>query len=152
MKLSLRTQRWFYAVFGVLFFSGLLWLISHYILEGPGDFSSPYHQLEAWLIKIHGGAAMLSLLVLGVLIPTHMRLGWKQHRNRRSGIIIASTCMILVVSGYGLYYLGNEQWRSIASWMHSALGVGFPLILLIHILMGRGKRRGRPHRSQSHKV
>lgn len=125
IRFSPRMNRWFYTVFGVLFLSGALWLIE------PGS----------WLLKIHGATAMASLVILGVMIPSHMRRGWDQRRNRVTAVVITSFCALLIVSGYGLYYWGGEESRAVISSVHSIAGCLLPVILVTHIVTGRKQKR-----------
>ena len=136
VRFSLRLKIWFYSIFGVLFFSGVIWLIVHYFRRNNGEYSS----LEPWLLRIHGAAAMISLLILGVLIPTHMDRGWKQDRNRGAGGIIVSLCLLMILSGYGLYYCGNDTLRLWISGFHSSAGCLLPVVLIWHIISGRKKK------------
>ena len=46
---------------------------------------------------------------------------------------------ILTITGYGLYYAGGERLRAWTSWIHLAIGLALPLLLL-HILLGKRTR------------
>jgi hypothetical protein len=43
----------------------------------------------------------------------------------------------LTITGYGLYYAGGERLRAWTSWIHLAVGLALPILLLIHIFVGR---------------
>ena len=92
---------------------------------------------QPWLLKIHGGAAMAFLVALGILIPTHIKRAWQVRRNRANGAFFVTVMGVLVVTGYGLYYFGDDRWRSAASWMHLILGLAAPALLALHIWFGR---------------
>ena len=113
----------FYCTFGALFITGVVRLF----------------QPLSWVMKVHGAAAMVALMTLGSLIPTHISRGWANKKNRWGGIVMIGTCAVLVVTGYGLYYFGGEIVRSTTSWIHSIVGCLFPLILVGHIWAGRKK-------------
>jgi hypothetical protein len=83
---------------------------------------------------------MLSLLVLGTMIPLHLRRGWKAHRNRFTGVSITVGCGLLVASGYALYYVGDDVLRQISVVAHDILGLGLPALLVWHIWRGRAAR------------
>ena len=136
IRFSRRLRVWFYSVFGLLFLSGGVWLVVYY-LTGTGDFDGPYSILLPWLLRIHGAAAMASLVVLGVLIPLHMQRGWEEGRNRGTALVMITLCLSMIVSGYGLYYCGDEKLRSWLSGFHSIAGGSLPLVLLWHIVSGR---------------
>lgn len=140
IRFSLRTKRWFYGIFGVLFSSGVLWLAAHYLFGRYDEFGIRDNSFEPLLMKIHGAAAMVSLMVLGVLIPIHMQRAWGRGRNRRTAVVIVSVCVLLILSGYGLYYLGSEEVRLWISGLHSIIGCLLPMVLLWHVLVGRKTR------------
>ncbi len=134
IRFSPRMNRWFYSVFGVLFLSGALWLIV------PGS----------WLLKIHGAAAMVSLVVLGVLIPSHMRRAWDQRRNRVTAVVMMTFCTSLIASGYGLYYFGGEEMRAWISAFHWIAGVVFPVALVGHIVADRRRAAVNSNLAEGH--
>ena len=89
---------------------------------------------------------MISLILLGALI-NHMRKGWKSRKNRTSGLTLVLVILFLVVTGYGLYYAGDEQLRSLISQWHAWIGLGIVLLLPAHILIGGALRRKRSRSS-----
>jgi len=88
-------------------------------------------------MKIHGAAAMVFLVVFGALVPLHMRRAWKAKRNLTTGIFIVMACLVLIISGYGLYYWGEPDSRINISLIHLGFGILFPVFLLAHALIGR---------------
>jgi hypothetical protein len=44
------------------------------------------------------------------------------------------------VTGYGLYYAGGESLRAWTSWIHLAVGLALPLLLILHIWLGKRTR------------
>jgi uncharacterized membrane protein YfcA len=141
---------WFYTVSGLLFFSGLLWLLFHNFITPPDEFGVSHNVLEPRLLEIHGALAMVFLIVLGVLIPTHMHHPWHQRRNRMTSMFMVGGCLIMVLSGYGLYYFGGELLRPFVSKLHGIFGCLIPLILVWHVLAGR-KKKAKPHKHKSSK-
>ncbi len=139
VRFSPRMNAWFYGVFGILFFSGVMWLIVHYF--GPEQEFVETHPLGPWLLRIHGAAAMAALVVLGVLIPTHIRTGWSQKRNQSVALVLITLCVLMVISGYGLYYCGDDVFRSWISGFHNTAGCLMPVILLWHIINERKSRK-----------
>jgi hypothetical protein len=51
--------------------------------------------------------------------------------------------LFLTVTGYGLYYAGDEQLRSLISRWHTWIGLGVFLLIPVHVLIGRALRRKR---------
>lgn len=141
MRLTSGHRQWVYWTGAGLFASGALWLVFHYFLEAQGEFGPTPHPLEHWWLRLHGAAAMLALLVVGSLLPIHVRRGWHQRRNLRLGIALSSALLLLTLSGYALYYFGGEDARPWISVLHWGIGVLSPLVLIWHITSGRSQAR-----------
>jgi cbb3-type cytochrome oxidase subunit 3 len=132
-----RLQRYFlYAVLALLFLSGVAWAYWNY-LRSPGDFEI---SAKTWAMKIHGAAAMAVLVLIGMLLTAHVRFAWRARRNRANGSVFLSAFAVLTITGYGLYYAGGERLRAWTSWIHLAVGLALPILLLIHIFLGRRTR------------
>ena len=133
-----RLQRYFlYAVLALVFLSGVAWAYWNYFVASPRDFEM---SAKVWAMKIHGGVAMAVLVLIGMLLNVHVRFAWRAGRNRINGSVFLSALTILTISGYGLYYAGGERLRAWTSWIHLAVGLVLPILLLIHILLGRKTR------------
>jgi magnesium-transporting ATPase (P-type) len=133
-----RLQIYFlYAVLALLFLSGVVWAYWNYLAASPGDFEA---NAKTWALKIHGAAAMVILVLIGMLLTGHVRFAWRARRNRANGSVFLSAFAVLTVTGYGLYYLGGERVRAWTSWIHLAVGLALPILLLIHIFLGRSTR------------
>ncbi len=132
-----RHKRWVYWSCAPLFVSGLLWLSFHYFVRGHGEFGETQHPLEPWWLRGHGGAAMLFLIVVGSLLPIHVRRGWHQRKNLPLGIIVLAAALLLTCSGYALYYFGGEEMRPLISAFHWIIGLAAPAVLIWHIVAGR---------------
>lgn len=146
---TVRLERWHrkvvYAVTGALVASGALWLVVHYFVRVAGPFGEAHHPMEAWSLRAHGLSAMLSLLVLGSLVLAHMRRAWILQRNRVSGLVLASIFVVLIASGYALYYFGSEELRPVIGAIHWLLGLICAPLLVLHIALGRGRAVSMPH-------
>lgn len=141
MRLTSGHLRWVYWTAGALFATGALWLVFHYFLQADGEFGPAPHPLEHWWLRLHGAAAMLALLVVGSLLPIHVRRGWHQRRNLPLGIALFSAVLLLTLSGYALYYFGGEEARPWISAFHWGIGIASPLALVWHIASGRSVAR-----------
>jgi len=141
-----------YAVLALLFLSGGAWAYWNYLAASPGDFEA---SSKAWAMKIHGAAATAILVLIGMLLTAHVRFAWRAGRNRINGSMFLSAFGVLTITGYGLYYAGGERLRAWTSWVHLAVGLVLPILLLIHIFLGkrsrpallRGRHGARPSRS-----
>ena len=131
-------QRYFlYAVLALLFLSGVAWAYWNYLAASPGDFET---SAKTWAMKIHGAAAMAVLVLIGMLLSAHVRFAWRARRNRANGSLFLSAFAVLTITGYGLYYAGGERLRAWTSWIHLTVGLVLPILLLIHIFVGRRTR------------
>jgi heme A synthase len=135
-----------YAAFTVLFLTGAGWLVADWQKDISGD--EIWQQTAAFLLMVHGGGAMVTLLLLGELIPTHIRRAWRTKKNRVSGSVVVTLNALLIVTAFGLYYLGSETVRPWMSWIHIAAGFSLALLIPAHIFLGRrGEDRGNAARS-----
>ena len=137
MRISEGHRRWVYWSGAALFASGALWLLFHYFLRLHGQFGDTPHPLETWWLRLHGACAMLTLLVVGSLLPIHVRRGWHQRKNLLAGSVVAGVLLVLTASGYALYYYGGEAARPAISALHWIVGLAAPLLLIWHVIRGR---------------
>jgi len=132
------------AIFGVtatLVATGGLWMAVHWLhwpaiaqpaMEG---LPSPW---EAGLMRLHGGAMMLMLILGGRLTATHAQRGWRLRLRRQGGLWMMLGLLALACSGYLLFYWVPEDWRDPVGLVHGAFGAVWALSLLWH------RRRWRP--------
>jgi hypothetical protein len=135
-----RTRR--LGIYGVgvgLWLSGALWLLFHYFLQVEGPFGSRPHGLEAWWLRLHGAFGFASLWLLGLLWGAHIAHAWSTRRKRWSGSLLLAGLAWLVVSGYLLYYLGDDALRADAALLHWTFGLACPAIFLTHRLARRDR-------------
>jgi len=87
---------------------------------------------RAMLIKVHGAAAMASLVALGALLARHVTRGWAAKANRTTGVVMLAALLWLVVSGYLLYYAGDDALRSYAGQTHFWVGLALAGMFALH--------------------
>ena len=92
---------------------------------------------QHWVLIAHGVAAYVFLIVVGGLIPVHIRLGWNIGRNRNSGILLTGSCLLLALTALGLYYIGSENARHWTKIVHWTIGLAAMLALVFHVVKGR---------------
>ncbi len=136
LQLNRNHRRMLYAVSLALLVSGAVWAWIHR-LDDAGQASDSLRQVNPWVLKIHGWAALGFAVLFGSLIPVHIRHSWHARKNRRNGVFFLSAVSLLTLSGYALYYLGDEAQRNAASRFHLWLGLAAPLLLFWHIRNGR---------------
>ena len=139
MALSKQHKGFLYTIFILLFFSGFFWFFLNWVLVWNNDFEEWRYQIRSFLREIHGGMAMAYLVLLGTLIPLHIKKGWQSRINRMNGAILIGVNVILILSAYGLYYCGREITRSTVSWIHILIGLASPGFIIWHVWSGTKK-------------
>ncbi len=140
-RLSRQHEFWVYGTGSVLALSGMGWLICHFLLRAAGP--EP-HPLEAWWLRLHGAALVAFLIVMGTVLPAHAQYGWRHRMNRGTGITVLVVASLLALSGYGLYYLVDDQWRTWTSLLHWIVGLAAIAVLGLHVFLGKRTARLRP--------
>lgn len=134
--------------------SGALWLLFHYFHAGQGPFGPEPHPLEAWWLRLHGLAMMLSLAVLGSVLSQHAARAWRLRRNRFPGGALTAVALWLATTGYALYYFpsdANDAWLPLLHWLP---GLALPAIVVTHVRTGRRRKpaaHGTPHPAAVHR-
>ena len=147
LKLSRPHRGALYLAILTLLVTGLAWNWIH-LLDESGTSSKSWREFKPGLMKAHGFAAMGFVLLLGTLLPVHVRHAWHARRNRLNGAFFLSTVGLLTLTGYALYYLGNEKLRALCSDIHFWLGAAIPLLLVWHIWCGRRATKANPSRER----
>jgi hypothetical protein len=146
LRLSRNRRYGVYAIGGTLWLSGAAWLVLHYLLMRAGPFGDEPHPLEPWALRLHAAMAFASIWTFGLVWGAHIVLGWRTRRHRVSGGLAVALLGGLIATGYLLYYLGDDQWRSVNAIAHWAAGLALPLLLAVHIVRGRRRARGSAQR------
>ncbi|MEP6669752.1 MAG: hypothetical protein ABJF10_11400 [Chthoniobacter sp.] len=120
-----------YLAFGVLLLTGAALMFPELLPDNPR-----WEKIPALSRKVHGGAAMIALLVLGAL-TAHVKRGWKAAKNRLSGSLLLALNAFLVATGYGLYYAADEDFRAWLIRWHGWIGLGTLVLLPAHVIAGR---------------
>jgi hypothetical protein len=138
LQLDPRFRFALYGAFALLVLTGAVWLVADAFKDSPeGEL---WQRVSASMLMIHGGAAMITLLMLGALFPLHMRLGWRSGRNRITGPAMVTFNAVLIVTAFGLYYSGSDAVRPFMSNLHLGLGFALPALFVVHVLLGRRSR------------
>ncbi len=130
-----RTRRYtiYFVSIGV-FFTGVLWLIYHYFLRTPGPFGFQNNPLEIWWLQLHGGFSFASLWIFGLLWSIHILRGWNMRWRRWSGGALVAATVLLIITGWGLYYFDSREVREITSFIHWVIGLFAFALFFLHWL------------------
>jgi hypothetical protein len=117
-ELRFRHKLILYVAYSGLAFTGVAW----YALSRP------------WLLAGHALFGFLMIFALGFMWELHVRKHWDGNRKRISGRALWIGNLVLTVSGYFLYYAGDEALRKFIGDGHWYLGlIGIPL-LVYHVI------------------
>jgi hypothetical protein len=137
MRLKSAFRYALYGIFGLLFASGALWIYADQMKTRTETDSEMWQQTAAFLLSAHGGAAMITLLLLGALGPMHVQRAWRAKKNQATGILSLAMYGLLIATAFALYYVGSEALRPWISTIHIAFGLGVPAVMTAHIVIGR---------------
>ncbi|TCK70748.1 hypothetical protein [Acidipila rosea] len=130
-----RSRRWGLYIIGIgAWLSGGLWLLFHYFFVEQGEFGPQVNPLEPWWLKIHGAFAFAATWIFGLMWGVHVTKAWPYKRRRSSGAMLTAVFAWLTLSGFLLYYVGDERIRPMLSIGHWAIGIAFPLAFGWHRL------------------
>ena len=96
-------------------------------------------QSPDWLrpaLVLHGTLNPFLCGLFGALAVHHIRIGWAMRANLISGLAMEAVFAGLILSGIGLYYIGDADWRGRLVWTHRVLGLSLPVTLAAHWLAG----------------
>lgn len=131
-------RRWALHLVGVgVWLTGAVWLLLHYVFVRQGEFGPTTNPLEPWCIKLHGAFAFAAVWLFGLLWGVHIARLWPHKRRRWSGGILTGVFLLLIATGYLLYYVGDDRGRALISAVHWIVGLAVPAAFLWH----RFKRR-----------
>ena len=139
MRLEPRFRWALYAAFAALTLTGAVWLLADW-RKNPLE-PDLWQDIAPVMLMLHGGTAMVALLLLGALVPLHVRRAWRSGRNRLTGPVMVTVNAVLIVSAFGLYYAGSDTLRPWVSDLHIAVGLALPPALLLHVWLGRRSRQ-----------
>jgi len=144
IRLTKRIKTWITCIGLGVWVSGSAWLLFHYCLT-PRDASGlPGDPAQPWALKVHGAFAFFAVWIGGLMWGVHVVKAWHVRRHRWSGGALIGALLWLMVSGYLLYYVGDDRYREIISLTHWILGLLLPLAYLTHRLV---KKTPRPPRA-----
>ena len=116
-----------------LWLSGALWALLHHLFPGHNDFGPLPNAWEAPLMRLHGLIAVAAVFLLGWIGASHIVVRWSTLANWRSGLGLLSCALVLVATGYALYYTTGGVHEA-AGALHEWLGLAAIGIALAHWL------------------
>jgi hypothetical protein len=141
IRLTKRIKTWINGIGLGVWISGAVWLLVHYWLNPQDAASLSVSPAEPWSLKVHGAFAFLAVWTGGLMWGLHIVKAWRRRQHRWSGGTLIGALLLLIVSGYFLYYVGDERSRQILSLTHWILGLFLPLAYLVHRLAKKTARQ-----------
>jgi len=133
-----RRRRWaLYIIGSGIWLTGGVWLLFHYFLVKQGEFGPTTNPFEPWWLKLHGAFAFAGVWLFGLLWGIHIAKLWPGKRKRWSGGILTAVFFVLILSGYLLYYVGDDRIRPLISAVHWGIGLACPIFFVWHRLKRR---------------
>lgn len=126
---------------GILWISGVAWLLAHYFGRIDGEFGPQANPAEPWLLRLHGAAVIAALLGAGSLLVVHVWRGWQYRGQRLLGLLLTTTAALLILTGYMLYYVGGDAVRNWVSAAHWIAGLIAMPIFVMHFRRGKLLRK-----------
>jgi heme A synthase len=88
-------------------------------------------------VAFHVMSSYLIMMLLGALSVIHMRAGMKTQRNARTGLGMVALFSVLLMTGVGLFYLGDDMLVLASSLTHTLVGGILLLVFFVHFYFGR---------------
>lgn len=139
LKIPWSYRIWLFAFILLSWVTGVTFFILNRWVEIEGEFGLEKHPVQATFLKVHGAAAFLMMISYGYLLATHVPAGYRSRRQRILGLSLVSAQGFLIVTAYGLYYVGGADFRAFIGYAHASVGFIFPFLLVMHIISGKRK-------------
>jgi hypothetical protein len=125
-------RRCLYASLGLLWLSGLAWLILHWFFAREAEFGVAPHPWQPRILVIHGVLAVVATFLFGWIAGSHVGASWRRGAQRVSGVSLIALLVVLALTGLGSYYLTWDGARTANSLVHEIAGVLAIVPALVH--------------------
>jgi hypothetical protein len=141
MKFSRPFKVFLYAILLGLYFSGVaVWALD---LWGKVDhgFGPEPAVSQIWFLRGHSVTGLIFFVLFGYLLHSHMRPGWKSRRKVKSGLLMVSPVVFLMLTVPGLFYLTDDGQKHIVAIIHTYVGLIVFLPFFLHLWTKVPQRR-----------
>ena len=136
-RMPARKRLAIYLVFGALWLSGCAWLVLDRFFGSRGQFGLMPHPWEPAVLLVHGIVAILSMYLLGWVTARHVLQWWPGGLRRVSGGTLSAFILFLALSGFALFFAGDDRWQHLAAITHDGLGLGITVFAVQHWFFAR---------------
>lgn len=144
-RIGLRFPKWARLAFSIGFLvsltTGILWFCLGRWGDVEGEFGPEKHPWLGVLAKLHGAGAFFAMIAFGMIWAAHVPVGWRSQLSRKSGLFTIACGWLLIITAYGLYYCGSDDWRSRIVWVHLTAGLLLPVSIVLHVRQRLRQRR-----------
>jgi hypothetical protein len=140
LKIPWQYRTWLFAFILLSWVTGVTFFILNRWVEVEGEFGLEKHPAQAIFLKAHGAAAFLMMISYGYLLATHVPAGYKSKRQRFLGLSLVAAQGFLILTAYGLYYVGGQNSHDLIGYAHASVGFIFPFLLATHVITGARKK------------
>jgi len=134
-------KRLLYAVLATSWCSGITFFILNQWVTVAGEFGPEKHPWQFGVLRIHGAGAFAMMILFGYLLASHVKVSWSLRHRHPFGLALVVMIAFLIVSAYGLYYIGDSDFRTYLAYSHAATGVSLPFVLTAHLAQDRQRKR-----------
>ena len=136
-RIGLRFPTWsrifFTSTLLVSLATGLVWFYLGRWSDVEGEFGPEKHPWIPNLAKIHGAGAFAALVSFGMIFSSHLPIGWRTKNLRKSGLLTTACVLTMILTAWGLYYAGDDDWREVILLLHLSAGCSLPVAITLHI-------------------
>jgi hypothetical protein len=133
-----------YCILGILWVSGCVWLVLDEFFARAGEFGPMPNPWQPAVLLIHGVVSIVALYLLGWVSARHVLRWWPGGLRRLSGGTLAVCLVLLVVTGFALFFVSDDQWQRAAVLSHDALGLIVTVFGIQHWFFARRSAASRP--------
>jgi uncharacterized membrane protein len=130
-------RRSLYSSLGLLWLSGVAWLILHWFFAREAEFGVAPHPWQPKVLVVHGVLAAVATFLFGWIAGSHVGAGWRRGAQRVSGISLIVLLVLLALTGLGSYYLTGDRARDVNALAHEIAGLLALAPALVHWATGR---------------
>lgn len=95
------------------------------------------HSQRLITVATHTTVSYFLIAFLGALFTVHMRSGLKRRQSLITGIGLASSFLLLLLTGIGLFYFGNESLILLSSTLHILIGLMSLVLFTGHFILAK---------------
>jgi hypothetical protein len=145
LKIPWRYRGFLFGFLALSWLTGVTFFVMNRWVTFEGEFGPEKHPAQALFLKVHGAAAFAMMISYGYMLASHVPAGLRSRRQRFCGLALVAAQGFLILTAYGLYYVGGDDFHAFIGYAHASVGFVFPALLAWHVLTGireKSRRKG----------